>query len=69
MDVFTVGSTLITTIFCLKFSFRALVSGVRPILEKDTTVEAFKALPTVNKMLKAVEDFANKTDLKEIGKS
>ena len=49
------------------FSFRTLLDSVTPILEKETTLEAFKALPKVNAILKAVEDFANKTDLKEIG--
>ncbi|XP_052766846.1 uncharacterized protein LOC128207750 isoform X2 [Mya arenaria] len=49
-------------------SFRALVQGVTPILERDSTVEAFRALPKLNEILKAVKNFANKTDLEELDK-
>ncbi|XP_052267233.1 retinal-specific phospholipid-transporting ATPase ABCA4-like [Dreissena polymorpha] len=47
-------------------NFQQLIGGVTPILEKESTVQAFKALPKMNKVLKALQNFSKETSLDEI---
>ena len=45
-----------------------MIADISPILTKNTTINAVKALPTVQKVLQIARDITNRTDLDALGK-
>lgn len=46
-----------------------MLRDIDPLLNKDTTVEAFRALPTVTVVLTTIKDVTNGTTIDEMGKN
>jgi hypothetical protein len=46
-----------------------MIRDIDPLLTKESTIQAFKALPTVNVVLNAVKDVADGTTVEEMGKT
>ena len=44
-----------------------MVADIVPVLSKDTTLTAIKALPTLNVVLEAIQDVTNGTNIGDLG--
>lgn len=51
------------------YRFQTMIRDIDPLLTKQSTIDAFKSLPTVNVVLNAVKDVANGTTIDEMGNS